>query len=57
MLDALRRGPVQPADLAASAGWTGQPDRAGRAAEDLVADGLAEWAASGALRLPGPGGR
>jgi A/G-specific adenine glycosylase len=54
MLEALRRAPVEPDDLAASAGWTSQPERARRVADDLVADGLAEWAASGALLLPGP---
>jgi len=39
LVDALRRGPV--VDLASTAGWPDDPERAARVADTLVADGLA----------------
>jgi A/G-specific adenine glycosylase len=51
LVDALRRGPVAPADLARVMGWPDDPARAQRVAATVVADGLAE--SDGAtLRLP-----
>jgi A/G-specific adenine glycosylase len=41
LVDALRRGPVPLDALAAAAGWPDDPARARRAADSLVADGLA----------------
>jgi A/G-specific adenine glycosylase len=53
LVDALRRGPVAPADVAAAAGWPDDLDRARRMALGLVADGLAVLDdADGVLRLP-----
>jgi A/G-specific adenine glycosylase len=52
LVDALRAGPVAPADVAACAGWPSNPARAQRVARGLVADGLAVVDGSGALRLP-----
>jgi A/G-specific adenine glycosylase len=52
LVDALRVGPVQEADLAVAMGWPADPDRARRVAAGLVADGLAQWC-DGAFRLPG----
>jgi A/G-specific adenine glycosylase len=43
LVAALRRGPVPAAGLARAAGWAGDPVRARRAAEALVADGIAAW--------------
>ncbi|MGH9083791.1 MAG: A/G-specific adenine glycosylase, partial [Acidimicrobiales bacterium] len=43
LVAALRTGPVAVPDLAAAAGWPGEPVRARRAAEALVAEGLARW--------------
>ncbi|MGH9282103.1 MAG: A/G-specific adenine glycosylase [Acidimicrobiales bacterium] len=51
LVDALRRGPVVAADLAAVMGWPDDPARAQRVAAGLVADGLAR-AGEGELRLP-----
>jgi A/G-specific adenine glycosylase len=51
LVDALRRGPVAWADLAAAAGWPADPGRAARVASGLVADGLAVASTAG-LRLP-----
>lgn len=51
LVEALRSGPVPIADLAPAAGWPGDPERARRVADALVADGLAHRAA-GVLRLP-----
>jgi A/G-specific adenine glycosylase len=52
LVDALRRGdPLAGAALAVAAGWPDDPDRAGRAAASLVADGLARWDGK-ALVLP-----
>jgi A/G-specific adenine glycosylase len=45
-------GEVRPADLAAAAGWPGEPNRALAAARSLVADGLAVTGPGGTLRLP-----
>ena len=53
LVDALRQGPVAPADVAAAAGWPGDVARARRIATGIVADGLAVLdEATGALRLP-----
>jgi len=41
LVDALRRGPVASARAADVAGWPGDPGRAQRVVEQLVADGLA----------------
>ncbi|MGH9151435.1 MAG: A/G-specific adenine glycosylase, partial [Acidimicrobiales bacterium] len=51
LVDALRRGPLAWAEVAAAAGWPDDPDRARRVAATLVADGLAVDGAPG-LRLP-----
>jgi A/G-specific adenine glycosylase len=52
LVDALRRGPVARGDLAAVMGWADDPARAAAVAATLVADGLAEPAPGGGLRLP-----
>jgi A/G-specific adenine glycosylase len=52
LVDALRAGPVAPADLAAVMGWPDDAGRAERVAATLVADGLAEPDGAGRLRLP-----
>jgi A/G-specific adenine glycosylase len=53
LVDALRAdGAVAPGELAVRAGWPGEPDRARRAADGLVADGLAVGDGVGGLRLP-----
>lgn len=52
LVDAIRRGPLAVEALASAAGWPDQPDRAQRAAETLVRDGLAGWDDCGRLRLP-----
>ncbi len=52
LVDALRRGPVSPRDLAAAAGWPDDPRRARRMADALVAEGLAARRPDGTLRLP-----
>jgi hypothetical protein len=41
LLDALRAGPVAPAEVAAAAGWPDAPERAGEALASLVRDGMA----------------
>ena len=41
LVDALRLGPVARSGLAEAAGWPADPERAGRVAGSLVADGLA----------------
>ena len=51
LVDALRAAPVPRPDLAASAGWPRDPERAARAAESLVRDGLARWTETDALAL------
>jgi A/G-specific adenine glycosylase len=51
LVDALRRGPVAARDVAAVMGWPGDPDRAGRVAATLVADGLAAVDPAGTLTL------
>ncbi|MCB0959851.1 MAG: A/G-specific adenine glycosylase [Acidimicrobiales bacterium] len=53
LVDALRLGPVRAADVARVAGWPDDPERAGRVAASLVADGLAIADEVGTLRLPG----
>ncbi|MEZ5177563.1 MAG: hypothetical protein R2746_04570 [Acidimicrobiales bacterium] len=52
LVDALRRGPVSPDQVAAMAGWPDDPERAGRVATSLVTDGLAAVADDGSLTLP-----
>lgn len=47
LVDALRRRTLPEADLAAAAGWPGDPARARRAADALVAEGLARWCGGG----------
>ncbi|HEX2038981.1 MAG TPA: A/G-specific adenine glycosylase [Acidimicrobiales bacterium] len=51
LVDAMRRGPVPLQELGAAAGWPDDPARARRAADSLVADGLAVLR-DGALALP-----
>ncbi len=51
LVAALRLGPVSNDGLAQAAGWPADPDRAGRIAAGLVADGLAVTD-DGGLRLP-----
>ena len=50
LVDALRRGPVRKGALGPAAGWAGDPRRAARVAETLVAEGIAAWR-DGALVL------
>ena len=52
MVAALARGPVAASELAAVAGWLGDPRRADRVAQGLIADGLAYGEEDGSLRLP-----
>lgn len=52
LVDALRRGPVAPSDVAMAMGWPDDPDRARRVAATLVVDGLAVADPDGTLRLP-----
>ncbi len=54
LVHALRAGPVRADDVPAAAGWPDDAVRAARAAEALVADGLAVWHGS-VLALPGSG--
>ncbi len=54
LVAALRRGPLPASEVAAAAGWPGDPARAGRMLAALVADGIAEIDESGTARLPGP---
>jgi A/G-specific adenine glycosylase len=50
LVDALRlTGRVPPEQLAATAGWPTDTDRAARVAASLVVDGLADWDDDGAL--------
>lgn len=51
LVQALRTGPVERARVADVTGWPDDPDRAGRVADSLVADGLAEYV-DGQLSLP-----
>jgi A/G-specific adenine glycosylase len=51
LVDALRSGTVDRAELAHAAGWPDDPDRAERVAATLVADGLAAWRGD-VLHLP-----
>jgi A/G-specific adenine glycosylase len=53
LVDALRRGPVAPADVAGVMGWPDEPDRAAQVAARVVVDGLAELGPDGRFRLPG----
>jgi len=46
LVAALRLGPVGAADIAGATGWVDDPARAARAAEALVAEGIATWAAA-----------
>lgn len=43
LLEALRSGPLRPGELAAAAGWPGDPLRAERIVSTLVEEGLARW--------------
>jgi A/G-specific adenine glycosylase len=52
LVASLRSEPVSPDGLAAAAGWPGDPDRARRVADTLVAEGLAVRDPTGTLRLP-----
>lgn len=53
LVDVLRRdGAVPVAELAGACGWPGDRARARRAAESLVADGLATWGGRDVLVLP-----
>lgn len=53
LVEALRVGGTVPAgDLADVAGWPGEPERAARVADGLVADGLARSDGAGGLRRP-----
>lgn len=52
LVDALRRGPVAPGDLAVAMGWPDAPDRAARVAATLLVDGLAVADPAGLLSLP-----
>ena len=52
LVDALRRGPVPPSDLARVMGWPDDADRAARVAATLVADGLARCLGDGRYALP-----
>jgi A/G-specific adenine glycosylase len=52
LVRALRDGSVPAPQLADVMGWPDQPDRAGRVAAGLVADGLAVVDPDGAFRLP-----
>lgn len=53
LVNMLRRsGEVSSTALGEAAGWPGDPARAFRVAESLVADGLAAWTEAGDLTLP-----
>lgn len=52
LVAALRSAPVHASDLAATAGWAGDAERARRVAATLVADGLAVVDSRGTLRMP-----
>jgi len=52
LIDALRRGPVPLRRLRAVCGWPGDPERARRVAEGLVADGLVRRGPGNVLVLP-----
>lgn len=51
LVDALRGGPIALERIPDAAGWPDQPERAGRVADDLVREGLAE-VVDGTLTLP-----
>ncbi len=52
LIDALRAGAVRADRVAAAAGWPDDPERAGRVAAGLVAEGLVARDGAGTLRLP-----
>ncbi len=52
LIDALRSGPLERADLAEAAGWAHDPERAARVAAALVAEGLAVIGPGSTMRLP-----
>ncbi len=52
LIEALRRGPVAPGDLASAVGWEDAPERLDRVVAALVAEGMVVRTATGALRLP-----
>jgi A/G-specific adenine glycosylase len=52
LVAALRTGPVFPESLPAACAWPGDPERAGRVADALVAEGLARRGPGDVLVLP-----
>jgi len=52
LVAALRAGPLDAGEVAATAGWPQDPQRAFRVVEGLVADGLVLVDDVGTLRLP-----
>lgn len=52
LVEAIRGGPVSSAALAEAMGWPDDPDRAGRVAAGVVADGLAVIGPDGSFSLP-----
>jgi A/G-specific adenine glycosylase len=52
LVAALRAGPVPPARVRHACGWPGDPERARRVADGLVAEGLARRRAGNVLVLP-----
>ncbi len=52
LVEAMRAGPVAPADVPRLMGWPTEPGRANRVAATLVVDGLAVQAPDGSLHLP-----
>jgi A/G-specific adenine glycosylase len=52
LVAALRSGPVPPGRLRAACGWPGEPQRARRVADALVAEGLARRGPGNVLILP-----
>ena len=52
LIEALRRGTVPAADVAAVVGWEDEPERLDRVVAGLVAEGMVVRTGSGALRLP-----
>jgi A/G-specific adenine glycosylase len=51
LVEAMRSGPVAARDLSRVAGWPDDLERASRAADALVAEGLGSWTADGSLGL------
>jgi len=57
LVAALRCQGIDAGDLASTAGWVGDTERARRVAGSLVADGLARWTDAGGLELERLSGR